>query len=129
MGFNFFQYWIYDVIFLIAFCLFVVIFLYKRRKNLTRDGIMYLYRTKVGIKLIDYIGTKYKKTLTVFSYLSVICGYILMIVMVFMLWLLVKTYLFNPNLVRTIKVAPLMPLVPYVNTIFQVSFLPPFYFT
>ena len=52
-----------------------------------------------------------------------------MVIMIFMLGLLVKTYLFNPSLVRTIKIAPLMPLIPYVDTIFKVSFLPPFYFT
>ncbi|MBS3079348.1 site-2 protease family protein [Candidatus Pacearchaeota archaeon] len=129
MGFNFFQYWIYDVIFLIAFCLFVGIFLYKRRKNLQRDGIMYLYRTKVGIKFIDYVGENYPKTLSVFGFLSIVSGYFLMVIMIFMLGLLVKTYLFNPSLVRTIKIAPLMPLIPYVDTIFKVSFLPPFYFT
>ena len=129
MVFNFFQYWIYDVIFLVLFCLWLVLFLHKRRKNLKKEGWMYLYRTKVGIKVIDYIGTKYKKTLSVMSFLAVVSGYILMVIMVFMLWLLVKTYTLNPDLVRTIKVAPLMPLIPYVDTLFQVDFLPPFYFT
>jgi len=90
---------------------------------------MYLYRTKVGIKFIDYVGTNYPRALSVFGFLGVVSGYCLMVVMVFMLGLLVKTYLFNPNLVRTIKIAPLMPLIPYVDTLFQVSFLPPFYFT
>jgi membrane-associated protease RseP (regulator of RpoE activity) len=107
----------------------VGIFLYQRRKNLKRDGIMYLYRTKVGIRFIDYVGKNYPKTLSVFGFLSVVSGYCLMIVMVFMLGLLVKTYLFNHDLVRIIKIAPLMPLIPYVDTLFQVSFLPPFYFT
>ncbi len=129
MAFNFFQYWIYDVIFLIAFCLFVGIFLYQRRKNLKREGIMYLYRTKVGIKFIDYVGKNYPRALSVFGFLGVVSGYFLMVIMIFMLGLLVKTYLFNPTLVRTIKIAPLMPLIPYVDTLFQVSFLPPFYFT
>jgi hypothetical protein len=90
---------------------------------------MYLYRTKVGIKIINYVGTKYKKTLDILSIFSIISGYILMILMVFFLVILVKTYLFNPELVRTIKVAPLMPLIPYVDTLFKVDFLPPFYFT
>jgi len=63
----------------------VGIFLYQRRKNLKRDGIMYLYRTKVGIRFIDYVGKNYPKTLSVFGFLSVVSGYCLMIVMVFML--------------------------------------------
>ena len=29
---------------------------------------MYLYRTSWGLKLIDYVGTKYKKTLSFLSY-------------------------------------------------------------
>ena len=90
---------------------------------------MYLYRTKLGIKLIDYIGTKYKKTITVFSVLSIISGYVLMVAMIAFLVIIVKAYIFNPNFVKAVKVAPLMPLIPYIDTIFKVSFLPPLYFT
>ncbi len=90
---------------------------------------MYLYRTKIGIKFIDYVGTKYKKTLTVLSYLSVISGYLLMTGMIYFLYILLKIYLFNPKIVQQIPIFPLMPLVPYVPEIFKISFLPPFYFT
>lgn len=121
--------YIYDITFLVVFTLAVVIFLYKRRSNLKREGPMYLYKTKVGIKLIDYIGTKYKKTLTVLSYFSVICGYILMLGMIYFLYMLLKIYLFQPAYVRQVPVFPLMPLVPYVPELFKISFLPPFYFT
>ena len=72
------SFYIYDVAFLILFTLFVVIFLYQRRKNLKREGIMYLYKTKVGIKFINYVGGKYKRTLRFFSFVAVISGYILM---------------------------------------------------
>lgn len=90
---------------------------------------MYLYRTQVGIKFIDYIGLKYKKTLRVLSFLSVFFGYILMSSMIFFLWKLVYIYLFQPKLVQAIKVPPLMPLVPYVPELFKINYLPPFYFT
>ena len=121
--------YIYDITFLVLFTLAVVIFLYKKRSNLKREGIMYLYKTKVGIKLIDYIGTKYKKTLTVLSYFSVISGYILMLGMIYFLYMLLKIYLFQPAFVRQVPIFPLMPLVPYVPELFKIPFLPPFYFT
>ena len=121
--------YIYDITFLVLFTLAVVIFLYKKRKNLKRDGWMYLYPTKIGIKFIDYVGGKYKKTLTVLSYLSVISGYILMSTMVFMIYTLLKLYLFEPKMVQALKIPPILPLIPYVPEIFKLNFLPPFYFT
>jgi len=90
---------------------------------------MYLYRTRVGIKFIDYVGTKYKKFLTVYAFLGVVVGYLLMASMVWFLYKLLEVYLFNPEIVRAIKIPPLMPLIPYLPEAFGVSFLPPFYFT
>src|SRR3989344_5361792 len=112
--------YIYDISFLILFTLAVIIFLYRKRKNLKKEGIMYLYRTKVGIKLIDKIGSKYKKAISVFSFLAVISGYLLMVTMI---------YVFRPEIVQAIKIPPIMPLVPYLPEAFKLSFLPPFYFT
>ena len=123
------SFFIYDISFLILFTLFVVIFLWKRKKNLQREGIMYLYRTKVGVKFINYIGTKYKRTLRVLSFLAVISGYVLMLSMVYFLGKLLYIYFFVPEIVRAIKIPPLMPLIPYLPSLFKVDFLPPFYFT
>jgi membrane-associated protease RseP (regulator of RpoE activity) len=122
------SFFIYDVTFLIIFGLALIFFLYKKRKNLQREGLLYLYRTKIGIKLIDYIGKKYKRTLKVLSYFSVICGYILMVTMIFFLGWITWIY-FNPNIVRAIKIPPFMPLIPYLPSLFKIDFLPPFYFT
>ncbi len=119
----------YDAFFLGIFCIILGLFIYKRRDNLKREGPMYLYKTKVGIRLIDYIGTKYKKTFGVLSYFSVISGYILMLSMIYFLYTLLKIYLFQPNIVRQVPIFPLMPLVPYVPELFKIPFLPPFYFT
>jgi len=122
-------FYIYDLTFLVLFSLGVGIFLWKRRKNLQREGIMYLYRTKVGVKFIDYIGEKYKKAIKVYSLLGVVCGYVLMALMLYFLYYILKIYLFNPDVVRAIKIPPLMPLIPYLPSLFKVTFLPPFYFT
>ncbi len=47
---------VYDLIFLAAFLIFFSVFLYTRKKNLKKEGLLLLYKTKWGIKLIDYIG-------------------------------------------------------------------------
>jgi len=122
-------FFIYDLIFLVLFSLFVVIFLYKRRKNLKREGIMYLYRTQIGVKFIDYVGKKYKRAISIFGFLGIIFGYIAMLLMIYLLWRLVYIYFFVPEAVRLIKIPPLMPLIPYLPSLFKVDFLPPFYFT
>lgn len=121
--------YLYDISFLILFSLAVIIFLWKKRKNLKREGIMYLYRTQVGVRFIDKIGTKYQKTIHVLSYFAITSGYILMVSMIYFLYKLVYVYLFQPEIVQAIKIPPLMPLIPYVPELFNVDFLPPFYFT
>jgi len=123
------KFFYYDLIFLILFTLGVIFFLYKRRKNLKREGLMYLYRTKVGIKFINYIGNKYKKTLKILSYFIVISGYFLMGTMLYLLGQIAYIYLRSPDIVRAIKIPPLIPLIPYLPSIFKIDFLPPFYFT
>ena len=123
------SFYIYDISFLVIFSLFVGIFLYKRRHNLKREGIMYLYRTKVGIRFINYVGKRYKKILSVLGFIGVVVGYLLMLSMIYFLYKIVYVYLFAPEIVRQIKIPPLIPLVPYLPEAFNVSFLPPFYFT
>jgi len=89
---------------------------------------MYLYRTRIGLRIIDYIGKKYKRTLTFLSYVSVTLGYVLMIAMIWLLYQTTKLF-FQPEFVQAVKIPPLMPLIPYLSDIFQVTWLPPFYFT
>lgn len=118
----------YDLTFLVIFVLAVSIFLYKGKKNLKKEGLLLLYRTKLGMKLIDYVGGKYQKTLMFFSYVSIVVGYILMIGILYLLGRIAYTYMFFPEVVRAIKVPPIMPLIPYLPEVFKIDFLPPFYF-
>jgi len=122
------SFFLYDITFFLIFTAIVVTFLYVKRKNLKRDGVMYLYRTSVGLKIINYLGKKYKRTLTFLSYVSVTLGYILMISMIWLLYQTTKLF-FQPEFVQAVKIPPLMPLIPYISDIFQVTWLPPFYFT
>ena len=90
---------------------------------------MFLYKTQVGVKFIDYVGERYKKTLKFLSYVIVSSGYILMAVMSFLLFYILYIFLTKPEVIKNIKVPPLMPLIPYLPSLFKIDFLPPFYFT
>ena len=103
---------IYDLVFLVLFIIFVILFLYRGKNNIKREGLLILYRASWGMKLIDRIGGKYKKTLTVLGVVSVICGYILMLFGFYLVWTILKIYIFHPEIVRLIKVPPITPLIP-----------------
>lgn len=118
---------IYDLVLLAFFAIFIGAFLYLNKKNLKKEGLLYLYKADWGIKLIDRIGTKYRKTLQFLSYVSIGLGYILMGAMVYLFFRIVYIYITLPEVVRAIKVPPIMPLIPYVDKF--VPGLPAFYFT
>ena len=118
----------YDIILLILFVLFVSLFLYKNRKNLKREGLLFLYKTKWGIKLIDKTAKKFPKALKSLSYVSIGVGYLLMTGMLYLFGKIVWVYISAPEIVREIKVPPITPLIPYLPQAFKLDFLPPFYF-
>ncbi len=120
---------VYDLAFLVVFVLLVSLFLYRGKKNLGKEGLMLLYRAQWGVKLINYIGGKYKKTLSVLSYVSITLGYLLMAGMVYLFGKIIWIYVFQPAVVRAVKIPPIMPLIPYLPQAFKLDFLPPFYFT
>ena len=119
----------YDIIFLVLFIVFFSYFLHSRKKNLKREGLLILYRTTWGIKLIDRIGKKFTKTLYVLSYISITIGYILMVGIIYLIGKIVYIYATRPDIVRAIKIPPLLPLVPYIDKLVPNLGLPSFYFT
>jgi membrane-associated protease RseP (regulator of RpoE activity) len=98
---------------------------------LKREGILFLYRTQWGIKLIHRLGDKHKKAFKVLDWFSIISGYILMIIGIWFVWQLVDLYIIQVIITGTtpLKVFPLLPVIPYTPELFKLSFLPPFYFT
>jgi membrane-associated protease RseP (regulator of RpoE activity) len=122
---------IFEIIDLTVLALLLIvlsIYLYKNKKRLGTDGILLLYRTQWGVKLIDKIGKKYQKTLKFLSYVSVGVGYILMAGIIYLLGNTVWQYLTNPLVVEAIKAPPIAPLIPYFPRLFGLqSFFPPFY--
>lgn len=123
------SFFIYDLTFLVVFGLFIFIFLYTRRRNLKREGIMFLYRTRVGIKIIDYISKKYSGYLNILSYIIIGFGYFAMIAMLYLLYQTLRIFFKFPEFIRAIKIPPLAPLIPYLPQIFKADYLPMFYFT
>ncbi|MBC8435224.1 hypothetical protein H8D91_01850, partial [archaeon] len=94
---------IYDIIFLVVFSLAVGLFLYKRRTKLEKDGIMFLYRTKLGIKFIGKFSNKYEKGLRAIIPLVLFVGYILMISMFYLLYQTAKIYVTVPEITDMIS--------------------------
>lgn len=119
----------YDVIFLILFSLAVGIFLYVKRDNLKREGIMFLYRTSFGLKFMDKVGKRHKKFFNFLRYPIILTGFVLMISIIYLLIKTVQIYFVFPQITEIIKAPPVMPLIPYFPQLFGVeSFLPNFYF-
>ncbi len=123
------KFMMYDIGLLVIFVIFIGIFLYRKRKNLKKEGFLLLYRTSWGMKIIDKIGKKFTKTLSFLSYVVIGLGYLLMVFIIYMFGKIVWVYVLNPEIVRAIKIPPIMPLIPYLPQVFKLDFLPPFYFT
>jgi membrane-associated protease RseP (regulator of RpoE activity) len=123
------KFYYYDIIFLIAFVLFLIIFFFARRKNWKWEKPYFLYRTKLGLEAIDWLAKKHPKTLKVISFFSIGFGYLLMAGMLYMLGQIVYIFVSRPEIISAAKIPPLMPLIPYLPEIFKINYLPPFYFT
>lgn len=118
----------YDIALLVLFVLFVSVFLYRKRKNLKKEGLLFLYKTSWGIKLIDKTAKRFPKTLKFLSYISIGFGYFLMASMLYLFGKIVYLYISFPEIVRAVKIPPIMPLIPYLPQAFKLDFLPDFYF-
>lgn len=119
---------VYDLVLLVLFVIFVSRFLYSRKKNLKKEGLLLLYKTSWGMKLIDRIGSKYTKTLRLLSYVSITLGYFLMAGVFYLFAKIVWLYILFPQVVRQIQIPPITPLIPYIDKLAPGLNLPPFFF-
>jgi len=119
----------FDLSLLIAFTIFIIIFLYTHKKNMRREGIFFLYRTQLGVKIIKIFSEKNKKILNWMKYPIIISCFCLMISI---FWFFVYSfwqYLINPRITELVKAPPIAPLIPYFPKLFGMeSFFPPLYF-
>ncbi len=117
-----------DIVLLVAFIVLTSIFLFRKRKNLKKEGLLFLYKTSVGLKILERLGAKHKKLLNFLSYVSIVLGFFLMGLMLYFFGKIVWIYVFHSEITQLIKVPPVMPLLPYLPQLFKINFLPPFYF-
>src|SRR3989344_3305981 len=120
---------VYDLVFMSLFILFVIIFLSTQKKNLHRQGILFLYKTKFGIRFIDKFAKRFERILRPMQYVVITSGFILM---AGILWLLGQTlYIYLTTSISDIgRAPPVAPLIQYFPKIFGLeSFFPPLYFT
>ncbi len=120
---------VYDLVLLGIFVIFLGIFLFRKRHNLKREGLLLLYKTSWGIKLIDRVGEKHRKALNVLSYVSVSVGYLLMAAAFYLIGRVVWIYVFQPAIVKAVQIPPITPLIPYIDKLAPSLHLPSFYFT
>jgi membrane-associated protease RseP (regulator of RpoE activity) len=121
----------YDLIFLALSIIFVAYFVYKRRERVARQGLLYIYRTRIGINFIEKFSKKYSKILKPLQYLILIVGYVLMIGIIYALIWTIYIYLKVPAGSAISKIPAIFPLIPYFNDILGIKniFPIPFYFT
>ena len=112
----------YDIILFIVFCIITFIFLRKNKENVKREGIIYLYKSKLGIKVMDSIVKHTRKFLNFISVYVIIIGFIGMAAMI--LLLIASSYKMAtiPVAIKTPPIVPLLPWIPFPG-------LPTLYFT
>ncbi|MSS74512.1 hypothetical protein EXS72_02630 [Candidatus Pacearchaeota archaeon] len=121
---------VYDVVFMVLFGIITFFILRKNRENLKRQGWMFLYHTKVGLKFIDWTAKKFERILKPLSYVVITSGYILMGSIIYMIGKTVWVYISSPIPDQLKNLPPLAPLIPYFPKLFGLeSFFPPLYFT
>lgn len=121
---------VYDLIFLIIFGVFAFYVFKKNRSNFKRQGWMFLYHTKVGIRLMKWSADKFQTILRPLSYVVIASGYFLMAAIMWLITKTVWTYVTTPIPDELRNLPPIAPLIPYFPAIFNLeSIFPPLYFT
>jgi len=121
---------VYDVIFLVLSAIIAVIFLYRNKQNVARHGIIFMYRSKFGLRFIDGFAKKFGSILRPAQTLIIGLGYVLMITVTWLLIVSAYNYITSPYLAEAIRAPPIAPLIPYFPAIFNLeAIFPPLYFT
>lgn len=121
---------VFDIIFLVLFAVVAILFLVKNKQNVKRHGIMFLYRSRFGLKFIENFAKKFAPILRPAQYLIIGLGYLLMIAVSYLLVISAWNYITSDVIARTIRAPPIAPLIPYFPRLFGLeSFFPPLFFT
>lgn len=78
--------WIVKYKYIVIFYLVVIALLYIKRKKIDVQGkIIFLYRTKWGLKWMDRVSTKYREWILLFGYIGVGAGFVGLLVISYVL--------------------------------------------
>ena len=95
-----------DLIFALIFYGLLLLFYFKNKNKFTRQGILLLYKTKIGIKLMDKFS-KYKLLLNILSYFSILIGFLGMMLILYILIRGTYSLIFIPDSLPVL--APVLP--------------------
>ena len=98
----------YDLLFAILFYgLLLYLFIKNRDKFIVQNKIIAIYKTKIGLKLMDKIAKKFPKILKILSYISIFIGFAGMIIIIYFLLKSSLDLILLPN--AQPAVAPVLP--------------------
>jgi len=98
----------YDLLFAIIFYgILLLIFFRNKERFIVQNKIIAIYKTQLGIKLMDKIAKKFPRILSVLAYFSILLGFIGMIIILYFLIKSSLDLLFVPNAQPAI--APVLP--------------------
>lgn len=107
----------FQVISAIIFVLFLTIFLYIKRKKIVIQKILFplfyivLYRTKLGLKLMDRISSKYREWIKLFGYICIGLGFLGMIAISYNIIVIIYKLVFVPQVIE----AGFSLVLPFTN--------------
>lgn len=101
----------WDLLLAVAFYLIIlIVFFLKREKFTVQSKVFIMYRTKLGLKLMDKLAEKFPRILNFVGYVSIVLGFVGMVVIfVVLVWETIKLFI-------TPEAAPgLAPVIPGVQ--------------
>jgi membrane-associated protease RseP (regulator of RpoE activity) len=111
--------WEYKWIILFYLAIIAIVYI-KRKKFDFQAKFIALYRTKVGVKLIDKIGTKHSELIKIIGYCGIGIGYIGMIVIMGFIFKGIYDLIFVPSAPPVLS--PVIPGVPIPGSPVMVPF-------
>lgn len=97
-----------DLWFIIIFYGLIVLFYFKNKKKFViQNGIFAIYKTKIGLKLMDSISNRFPRILNILGYISISTGFLGMFLILYFLIKGTWGLIFIPNSVPVL--APVLP--------------------
>ncbi len=74
----------------LLFYSFIFLIIYLNRKRLSQEGIAFLLRTKLGLKLMTSLGKKHRRAVRFFGYAAIVSAYIGFFAFLYLLYPMVR---------------------------------------